>query len=576
MKYEVVIFALFALLVSVAPAAEPVSADALVKQLGAAQFSLRQEAAAKLRAMGPAAIAALERAVKSDDPEVALAAAEILKDARLGIGPDWPAELAEQVRGCDELDVAARTVLIRRALAELKERALPFLLARTASGDPAEANCVLDCLRAADREDYAAAIVKQAREPQNDREAKVLGWAYMKLNRPLDALRVLTTQNADEATVRELTEKAVKKMLRMLADLELNELTEMAAAFAKANPTEARFLYLQAEALQAQGNGREAEPLRAKALELQPDQEAPHYTAGEMLLDLGRNELSLKEWQAILKIPPENDVYDINAYLRLGRIYQRLKKNDLAADNYEKALEIFKTKRAGGNSGYGMIGGNEADLARIIAELRGKGGAGGIAVGKPGEQIRVRVKAALKAGKPEELAKAIKKADCSLAVNVQPFGFRLLDLDQCTLSYDRERQELNCLLNNSPACQPIGIEFENDNIPDRFTALVSSLDCFYVIEIDTQTGQARRTGRFEMDYTLKLEPDEALKDYRSAPVKIGEREYAWDELRKGVTVDYLPPMLELQIEGQQPDGTPRKLDFKIKLKMDKFWKENDS
>ena len=57
----------------------------------------------------------------------------ILKDVRLGVGPDWPADLALLARHYDGLpDSNRRREALKRIADALKERAAPFLLAKMA------------------------------------------------------------------------------------------------------------------------------------------------------------------------------------------------------------------------------------------------------------------------------------------------------------------------------------------------------------------------------------------------------------------------------------------------------------
>jgi tetratricopeptide (TPR) repeat protein len=480
----------------------------------------------------------------------------------MGIGSDWSRDLADAVRGCEKLGPDARLALIRRAAADLKERAIPFLLSRLAANE-AESACVHECMKREDSEKMAEGVIEHVKQPRTDGEARTLGWAYLRVNRPRDALRVLTARHADEQAIREITEKAVKHLTGLLSEGHFQEAGETAGEFASAGPTEARFLYAQAEALRRLGKEKEAETLHAKALGLNPDQEAPHYLAADMLEDLGLDELSRREWERILKIPPADDVYDINAYLHLGRILTRQRQHERAADNLEKALTLYRAKRAGGGTGYGLVGAKEEDLAKEIASLRKKGDRGTFAAGKEGEQVRLRVRAMVKDGKLAELKRALSATSCSLAMNVEPFGLRVLDLDECEVAYDPASGEVSVLLGKSPCCRPQKIRIpDGDKKP---TIAVSSLDCIYIFEADTGSGKVRKTARYEKDYSVKAEPDEGIRGYRAAPVKIGDRECSWDDLLQGTILDYVPPVLELRLEGKQPDGSPRTVEFRIPI-----------
>ena len=90
---------------------EPGDSAQLVRDLGADDAKVREAAMQKLRAIGPAAVPALEKAARSDDPETSLRARELLRSMTGGA----------QAK-------AVRRLMALRALGELKEaEALPAL-----------------------------------------------------------------------------------------------------------------------------------------------------------------------------------------------------------------------------------------------------------------------------------------------------------------------------------------------------------------------------------------------------------------------------------------------------------------
>ncbi|MFP4056349.1 MAG: HEAT repeat domain-containing protein [Candidatus Brocadiia bacterium] len=94
-----------------AEAALPAEIPRLIRQLGAKDYQAREEATRKLRAIGPAAVPALQEAAKADDPEVRMRAREALQG----------------IRGGREAQAVRRLMAIR-ALGEMgKPEALPLL-----------------------------------------------------------------------------------------------------------------------------------------------------------------------------------------------------------------------------------------------------------------------------------------------------------------------------------------------------------------------------------------------------------------------------------------------------------------
>lgn len=80
------------------PAPLPSEIDRLIEQLGDDNFRTRRAAAARLRAAGEAAEAALEKAARSKDAEVSSTAATILEEFRWGLYPGTPPRVAELVK----------------------------------------------------------------------------------------------------------------------------------------------------------------------------------------------------------------------------------------------------------------------------------------------------------------------------------------------------------------------------------------------------------------------------------------------------------------------------------------------
>jgi hypothetical protein len=113
-------------------------AAALVKQLGDADFKVRDEAQRKIAAMGEAARAEMEKAAKSDDPEVATRAQALLQ-ALKGRAQDRP----------------IRQLMAIKALGELKDKqALPVLQPLLQSKEPFVADYAAESIAAIEGKPY--------------------------------------------------------------------------------------------------------------------------------------------------------------------------------------------------------------------------------------------------------------------------------------------------------------------------------------------------------------------------------------------------------------------------------------
>jgi len=547
--------------------------EKLIRELGDKRYAVRKNAADELRKIGFPAVSALEKASQSDDPEVADTAISILKDARLGVSPAWPKKLADDVRRYNVLSAAERNTLIDQVISEMKGDSVPFLLSRLDAGNSAEGQSIYDALKKADNGRIADRLVEALKNPKNEPEGRAAAWAYLYQKKPQEALRVLVACNISGDIRHSVIEKAVETIRDLIKDNELDKAAKTGGEFALVAPSEARFLYLQAAALRKLDKEKDAVELEDKALKLNPNEESPHFSAGEMLMGLGLDTVSIREWEAILKIPPVDDVYDINAYLRLAQIAVRSHHNEEAAKHYEEALRLYRKNKAGGHGGYGMVGMTEDQLEALINRLRQAGNQDGpMTTGEKGKQISIELTSIVKDGKEKELNENLKSCKTFLSANVQPFGFRLLDLKECTLKYDRKKEEISILLNNSDACKP-----QHHPAGDKKAKIaVTSLDCTYIYEVDPESTEVKLLERFEENYKFKIIPDESLKDFKGSDIKIGEKTYPWTDFLKGTDIDYLPPELEISMEGPGTDNKPEILKFKIKINRDMFKKKTDS
>jgi predicted Zn-dependent protease len=127
-----------------APAAKPTPAqiEQWIKQLGDSEFVARESATRKLWEAGDHAEAALQRATKSDDPEIARRAREILDKFKWGQYPDTPKEVADLITAYQETPADKgppfkyKAEVIRKLL-----RAGPFgikAIRRLSSAEPAD------------------------------------------------------------------------------------------------------------------------------------------------------------------------------------------------------------------------------------------------------------------------------------------------------------------------------------------------------------------------------------------------------------------------------------------------------
>ena len=534
----------------------------LIGALGAGSFRVRDGATRRLWEIGQPAAAALQRAAASENLEVRTRAQMILAYLRLGIEADWPAGLADRARKLESCSDAERKAILDAVCEALGGRALPFLLAQLAIGDDkakADALARVKALAAADRAVWGR-IIGLLREPENACQGQALILARVNTGCTIEAMKLLSRFDVGSSQRAKILSDGVAGLLDLLKQFRFDEALSQAGEYAEAAPTEARFLYLQAEALAALEQDDKAEALRAKALGVHPSSEAPHYTAAEMLQHkLGRRRLAEKEWRKILAIPPSDDVYDMNALVRLQAIYAQCGLYAQAADCLEQAVAMIQQARSRGG-GVGIVGGDIDTMRKHVRHLRETAARRGHARPevrdvRPDHVIGLNVGAAVKDGKLKEMREALRQAAATVRIDIQPRGLRLFDRKLLVVRYDAAKGRLGVYLHGSACSEPAALRLSGKTA--RIAVL--SLDCCYVYEVDVAGGSASQVARYEKDYTLRLAPGNKIAACRNLRVTVNGKGWAWKDVLAGVQMDYLPEKFDVAIEGTRPCGKPLKL-----------------
>lgn len=523
----------------------------LIRNLGSDRFAVREEATEKLKQAGEPAASALEQAAESTDPEVRLRAQMILADIRLGITPEWSAEMIALARGFRQLPEDQQLAALKRLTETLGGKATPFLLSRATADAGGVADEAFRLIREQPGREAARQAARRIKKPGGDAGRRVLAWALGQLGRIDEALQQLG-EDADPAVRHQLFENGVESLMEKLGKQAFEEAAASAEKLAGAAPQDSRFLYLQAEALDGLGRHDEAKALQEKALALQSNEEASHYTTGEMLMKMGRNRLAEREWRLILEIPPADGVYDINAYLRLSVIAAGKKDFKAAADHLQKSLDLYHLARADGQ-GMCLMGGDEAQMQAQIRSLRKKAVSPEPRHRKADEKeadLRLNVAIHVKDNRLNELRKAVKNAEANITMNVKPLGVRLLDLKEFVVRYDPEKKRLLTLLHDHAGAEPVPLPLKG---PEA-RVVIHTLDCSYVYEINTATGAAEQTARFEKDYTVRVTAGRRALTLTDVEAEINGKSYDWDQLQAGVKFDYLPEKFDIKVSGADPSN----------------------
>jgi len=276
-----------------------------------------------------------------------------------------------------------------------------------------------------------------------------------------------------------------------------------------------------------------------------------------MLSELGREDLAEMEWLRILEIPPEGEVYDQNAHLRLGSIYAGRREFARAARAYEASLAAFRAARRGSGA-YAMVGGSEEELERKIRSLRelaGEGAQSGLGI-----EVTIEVSVDEESGGIEMLRQFLGDAAVRFSLNVQPYGLRLLEEAPARLAYDPATDEVAVYLNESRCSEPIEIAAEKRTI----SLAACLLDYCYIFELDTVTGEMERLALFKKDYSISFSLGEALRALTDMTLRINEKEYTAEEVGEGIFFDYLPENLDIKVTGASTNGQARAYSFSVK------------
>lgn len=527
-----------------------------IRQLGAAKHADRESAAAALWQIGEPALDALREAAKSPDPEVAQRARQLVDDIALGVRPSWPEALRQRVRGYETLPADAKKSFLEELAQALGEESAPFLLSRLSKGEAAEANAAADCLlKLLDSERVQALVSARLEKPTNEYEARVLAAACEKKGSSADIAKALGLPHLPTPQRDRLAGQALERLQAVLDAKAFEDLARDAALLAAAVPDEARFLYYQAAGAAHLQRPEEAATLCKKALALNPQNEAPHYQAGELLGKLGQPNLAAAEWQRILEIPPEGDVYDINALFRLGAIHAHQEQFARAADAYERGLQMLRKAKETKGSSMGMVGSSEEELEARIAEYRAR-------AATPDEAknaLAIQLDVVVKGDREKDLKKFWAQGDVTMSMKTQPHGFRLFESAPATVHYDTQRKEFEVLLNGTRIGPGVA-----GALKDGTTRIVvSDLDMLYLFEIDAGSGAAKKVDALEVDYTLKLEPGPLVKDWGSPGVEIDGKLHPWEELKAGLPFDFLPEKMNLIIKGTAPGGEEKKIQMTL-------------
>lgn len=337
----------------------------LIEQLGDEQFAVRQRAQADLIKLGFDAFEALSEAELSDDPEIAMQAAylvrliraqwtretdpksvqEVLKDydlqpddkrlARIKRLADLPndqglewlcrlvrfekspvlskraaLEIMEHEASLDDAARQRRATMIQKSLERARRPAAAWLLAYVQSqSDLAGGLDKWSALTEAERQ----TLDNQPRETHSQIVSELLRRKIDMLDRlgRHDETRevmhqMVLCERGDTASLIELIDWLAKRKAFESVD-------EAATRFATSFDSDALLMYALCDARKAQGKPELAEEIAAKALDLNREQAQEHENVAERLVDRGMIEWAQREWRHIISLGPIGSQTDVDS-----------------------------------------------------------------------------------------------------------------------------------------------------------------------------------------------------------------------------------------------------------------------
>ncbi|MGD9720616.1 MAG: hypothetical protein AB7O59_16565 [Pirellulales bacterium] len=366
---------------------------ALIEQLGDERYAVRQRAQEELAQIGYDAFDALCEAEASDDPEIALRAAYLVRTIRIdwtlpGDPPqvrqilhDYPSQSDERravrIRQLAELPAGqglewlCRLVRFEQSPLVSKRAALAIMDQETTDAAAAwqaraallrkhmersrrpAAKWLLNYLAAHD--DPAAALATWSELAQTERRtmethpqetnSKIV---VALLTRKVELLDRLQRTGELDAVLREMVEcergdaRSLAELVELLSRRKAwNVVDEVAARFAATFDLDALLLYTLADARRVQGNTTAANDTAQKALQLGGDNPLEHLDVAARLIDRGLTEWSDLELRHVLALGPIASPTSIRARLTLSdSLHDRLRDGD-AGDLLKELMDAI-------------------------------------------------------------------------------------------------------------------------------------------------------------------------------------------------------------------------------------------
>lgn len=530
----------------------------LAESLGAEDFNIREKATRRLLEIGVPAVPLLSKAAESRDPEIRARAKSILRDISLGIKLEWPEELKKKIRGFRGLETKEKKLFLKHFAKRPENESAPFLISVVSSGGPVANDASKVLLSMEKREIWSALLLAKWKKPSNKYAARLLAEAIVDRGGVKDIAKAVEDGGLDDASKNTLADFGEAILADLLENDKNAKAAKHAAELSKLFPDKAILQYLRAEALSRLGDTKEAEALEEKALSLHPEDEAPHFSAGDALIDAGLLIPAEKEWRKILEIPPKNSIYDLNAYLRLSSIYAECGLYAKALKFFQTAIERYEKEKKRQGASLGMLG---APLLKkrsaYLAEMADKEGDAGKLKNIPPlektDYMKSNVKKIVKNGRKDEMEAALKNVELKMNIAIRPRSLRIPENNAFSIQYNRKEKRIEVLLSST-----VLAKWEWTPKGESPSISFFCVDTYYIYRYHRRSGKLEPLDKFEMDYIVAIKKDTDIRYWRDAEVAVDGKKRTWKELAKGIELDYLPEKMEIVITGTSPNGFPKR------------------
>jgi len=537
-----------------------------VRGLGAEKHVDRVAASAALTRIGAVARPALEKAALYDDPEVRLRARAILASLPRTIGgAAWP-ETSRKARVEYERKTPTERLQMLNSIFNLGETGelAPFLLSLLRGPDK-EAQAALNALTRVPSAPAGQMALKLLAAPQNDSERRARAWALARVGAHLESYRLLVglkvaiapAPQADAAVA------SVRKHLR--GGQRVKGFAEYLDA-RKAFPADARFLYLEAEAMAGMGKLGEAEKLRADALAMLPKDDAAYAVAGRMLSEMGLRRAAVPEWRALLALAPKQSVWGVYARMYLIGDLAEGGAFKEAGDLLAETLELLISMRDTGNA-MGILGVEIPSVEAHVAELHALGEkfplpAGGVVDALPADEVKTEMSVAVKDAKLDAYRRALNDAGIMLRLQNPSPTLRPMDIPGIGLRYDVAAKQLALSISEMPCSKPVAWTPRGKSA----TVVVFDEDHCHVFSVNGATGAVKKLARYDVDTKLRIVPGKQLAACTDHTARLNGMPVKWGELLAGKTFDTPPTSLHLTVTATTPAGPRVTSQFDLLLK----------